>query len=233
MNKLLITVVCVCILLGTAGCPTPGGGSNDWIIGGWIMKDAYGPHSNVSRFFSDGTFVGYSDYAETQPFMSGTWELNGNILSSSDGSSYQITRINDDHYTIDGAGITLHVYRKGFEPDGSIFTNPETVLTANVWTGGSIASADEVDVYTYTATSGGIHTIEWDDSWDGSGNYSGDIMVTAYGPDQTTILFEEEEDGYQGNAMEVNLTAGTKIYIIVEQSMILNSGTYAVRVNAP
>jgi hypothetical protein len=236
MKRLLLVGFCVCIVAVIAGCSVAGSHSNDWIVGTWITKNAYGPHSNVSRYFSNGTWALYNDYSETQQFAGGTWELNGNILSS-DGVDFEITKINDNHYTAIILGVTVHNYRKGYEPDGSIFSNPATVLTANDWASDSIDSLEEVDIFTYTAAGDGVHTVEWDDDGDGSGGYTGDIMVTVYASDQLNMFFEEEEDGFHGieeqNEQPVLLDEGDLIYIIVEQSFLSGSGTYAIRVNEP
>ncbi|MEJ2664597.1 MAG: hypothetical protein P8107_11240, partial [Spirochaetia bacterium] len=197
----------------------------------WIEKNAYGPHSNVTRFFSNGTYAGYNDYAETQQFFGGIWKLEGDILEA-DSIPFEITKINNNHYSLAGLGTELQYYRKGYEPDGCIFSNPITVLSAGNWSEGSIDSKEEVNIYAFTATNEGNHTIEGDDA-DGSGFYGGDVIVTVYASDQQTLIFEEEDFGYDMDALPLYLPNDAIIYIIVEQTFTTSSGSYAIRVKSP
>ncbi|HEX3044859.1 MAG TPA: choice-of-anchor D domain-containing protein, partial [Bacillota bacterium] len=52
-----------------------------------------------------------------------------------------------------------------------------TVLSPDVWNQDSIATTGEVKIYSFNATPGKTYTIAWDDSYQGSGAYTGDIKV--------------------------------------------------------
>lgn len=204
-----------------ASC-TQGNEKEEWIVGFWATEATYTPHTSVVEFSADGTYSIYDNYAcSGAPTVSGTWSLQGDVLAS-DGNSYTITKVSDDEW-IEPTGHTL--YRKGTEPEGSIFEQPETALTVGNWSDGDLPIQHTKKLYSFTSASAGNYAVSWEDSSDG-GSYTGDINVSAYKSDQPTEIF------YDHNGLTppqtVALAASKKIFIIVEASF--SGGTYRIKV---
>jgi hypothetical protein len=229
MKKLFFLFIFIITLFFIISSCNPGGSdSGEWFLGAWIETQTYAPHSDVIRFYANGMYNQYADYSETNLTDSGTWELDENFLVL-DGFPLQLTKINNNQGNLDLFGT---YFRKGYEPDGDIFDGAATALTKNTWQEGAITDTT-MQLYSYTASDTGNHRVEWDDVWNGSDTYDADIKVSAYRNDKSTIIFEEEDNGFEGNAQIVNIADGETVYIIVEEYGENDAGEYAIRVNFP
>jgi hypothetical protein len=82
----------------------------------------------------------------------------------------------------------------GNNGDGNDDPSDATALTDNVWeTGGEIDPEGDEDWYEFTAVSGDVYYLNWDDGYGmvgitKSGSYTGDIRVSAYESDGITPL---------------------------------------------
>lgn len=196
-----------------------GCGWNDtWIIGDWVRSYSWAPYSDLLNFKADGKFFWYDNYDGSGLKKTGTWSLNGDILSV-DGTSEVITKISDDYYVYKG----LTYYRQFTEPGGDVFDQTAVELTDGDWKTGTIP-LQKLRLYSFLASGTGIHEISWDDQFDGSGGFSSDLIVSAYESDKTTPILKippdplpliEEDDGYF-DPFPVALTVGETVYIIVD-----------------
>ena len=204
-----------------ASC-TQGNGKEEWIVGFWVTEATYTPHSGVVVVRDDGTYSMYNNYAcSGAPDVSGTWSLEDDILTV-DGTPTTITKVSDDEWYEDS---NPPLYRKGTEPGGSIFSQPETALAAGNWTDGDLPIQHSKKLYSFTSSSAGNYAVSWEDSSDG-GSYTGDINVSAYETDEATEIFYD----HNGTAPPQTVALGDseKIFIIVEASF--SGGTYRLKV---
>ncbi len=191
---------------------------SNWILGEWVRSYSWAPYSDLLDFEADGKCYWYENYDGSDLRKTGTWSLSGDILTVDEASDV-ITKISDDHYLYKG----FIYYRQFTEPGGDVFDQTATELTYGAWKAGTIA-IQTLKLYTFSASGAGVYEISWDDQFDGSGDYSSDIIVSAYEVDkQTPILkfppdlrpFTEEDDGYD-KPISVVLTSGETVYIIVD-----------------
>lgn len=88
---------------------------------------------------------------------------------------------------------------------------------------GVIAAANESDVYTFTVTAAGVHTIET------AGNT--DCLITLFGPDSQTAFIAQDDDSGPGfnSRIVVNLATGT-YYVRVAHYSPTGTGPYSISV---
>jgi len=102
------------------------------------------------------------------------------------------------------------------------------------WTEG-YADADIDWWYEVTGlTSGATYYVWWDDSYSGSGTYTGDIYAYAYRENQTTTYFGPVDSGYS-TSQSVTIAAGqTSMWLMVTpySDISSNNGTFAVAVTS-
>jgi hypothetical protein len=89
----------------------------------------------------------------------------------------------------------------------------ETPLPAGGnWQTGNLTTTTQADWYKFTAVASGTYYIQWDDAYEGSDSYSGDLIVSAYrtgGPG-----FFNRDSGYK-NPPSLSLNAGETVYVLV------------------
>jgi uncharacterized repeat protein (TIGR02543 family) len=101
-------------------------------------------------------------------------------------------------------------------------------LTNNVWTIGNLTS-NTVNYYSFTVSSGTAYYIQWDDSYDGAGSYSGDIKVYAsYNDAYGTEIFPMTDSGY-GTPQFFVSSQSYSVIIRVEGFSPGSTGSYAIR----
>ena len=195
---------------------------SSWILGYWVHSDSSAPYSDLLHFEEGGNYYRYEDYDSSILIQTGTWSLNGDILTV-DSTSTVITKISDDQYSKEG----ITYYKQYKEPGGWIFDQTPTALTYGIWESDSILF-QTLKLYSFTAQITGDYEIYWDDKFEGSGSTTSDIIVSAYLSDENTPIFTEEDDGFSTPAM-VDLSAGETIYIIVDA--YYQGGSFRIIVN--
>ena len=182
--------------------PTP------WIVGSWGPR-TYAPFTDLLVIDADGTFYVYDNYDGTGGVKSsGTWSLEGDVLTMNGTYQVTITKVSDNEWSEVGAAPSFwnpH-YRKGYEPEGSVFAQTATVLTESVSTPVTWVPYD-LKLCSFTASTAGDYNV----SWSGGGS---DKVVGAYKSDQVTSLFVNEA-GSLPSPQTVSLGATEKIFIIV------------------
>ncbi|ADK81304.1 hypothetical protein [Sediminispirochaeta smaragdinae] len=202
----------------------PGGHVDETLpIGSWVIDRCSFPNTNVYLFASDGTVILYADYAMTTEDAASTWSLSGDTLTL-DGDSATITIISGNEFTWDGYSY----YRKGYEPDGFALDGPAASLSLGTAYDGNFTDGADFDVFTVAVEDGANYDITWDDSFDGSHHYSGDIKVIAYAADRATAYFFDKDNGY--THPETITASGTIIYIIARPYDSDSVGTYSLTV---
>jgi hypothetical protein len=132
-----------------------------------------------------------------------------------------------DEQTSNAVQAVYSVIRSAID---SIFIAPSTTvaLTASTWKEAAISISGEVDWYQFTAASGTTYYVEWDDSYNGSGSYDGDIRVSAWKADGTPI-FTNVDAGY-GESYRKTISGYTgTVYLKVVEYNSSYIGTYAIK----
>ena len=86
-------------------------------------------------------------------------------------------------------------------------------------------SGDEVDWYSFNATTGEDYYIYWNESGTGTDSYTGDVIVNAYKEDKTTSYFTDRDTGFRLPKL-INATETGTIYLKVTPT---TKGTYAIK----
>lgn len=105
------------------------------------------------------------------------------------------------------------------------------------WEEGNLETGSEKWFY-FNAIEKEEYYVEWDDLYDGSGEYTADIIVTAYSEDQTDTYFEEEDNGYGHNPDDDNNKSSKLIEAVADEKIYLKvmgydeeqEGSFAIRV---
>jgi fibronectin type 3 domain-containing protein len=166
--------------------------------------------------------------------------------TSSDGSYSYITSSSDTYYndysvssgtyyykvsSVDSSGVegvqsssASATFGGGSSLSGSETSTP---LSSNSWTYGYI-SAGEVQWYRFIVTAGVTYYVQWDDDYEGSGAYSGDIKVSAYRSNGSQI-FNGVDSGYN-YPQSVTLDGGETVYVKVEgYNSSSSTGSYSIQ----
>ncbi|MDR2501034.1 MAG: collagen-like protein [Treponema sp.] len=103
-----------------------------------------------------------------------------------------------------------------------------SALTSGSWQTGNIATASSTQLYKFTAASGTIYGVQWNDTYDGSGTYTGKVNVSAYRSDGTAF-FRDAAVGYTAPRTISGYTGTVYLQVTPNSS---STGTYAVRYEA-
>jgi hypothetical protein len=89
----------------------------------------------------------------------------------------------------------------------------------------------QTENFIFLATAGHTYTINWDDSYVGSGTYSLDIYVAAYHQDMTTPYFTQTDSGYSSiNPKTITPTVNEIVVLQVTPFSSASTGTFALKV---
>jgi hypothetical protein len=102
-------------------------------------------------------------------------------------------------------------------------------LTPDTWTSGVIAAVGEKKLYSINITPGKIYAINWDDSYQGSGTYTGDVKVSVYKQDLTTSYFEDYDSGY--TTPRTITPQENTVYLKVEAYSTTGTGSFGLKVS--
>jgi len=103
-----------------------------------------------------------------------------------------------------------------------------TPLTANEWKDGNITSTTQEDWYSFPVTSGTTYRVWWNDSYEGNSTKTGDIRVSGYYNNGSTIFSREDSGWTTSQSFTASLT-GTVYLQVVPYSTSTNwLGTYGV-----
>lgn len=100
-------------------------------------------------------------------------------------------------------------------------------LTLSTWTPGIIPVPDDGRTYSFNAIVGKRYGITWDDSYQGSGSYNGNVSVTAYHQDFSTYYFSYVNSGY--TTPQFITAEEDTVYLKVKGYLSDSTGTYALK----
>lgn len=113
----------------------------------------------------------------------------------------------------------------------SLSSSNNNLLTQGNWVEGTISN-NETLWYYFNAQKGVSYDIYWDDSYDGSGKYTADILVSAYHQDKTSLIFELEDSAYN-SPFKITATSDEKIYLAIIPYDDNSTGTFAIKYDIP
>jgi uncharacterized repeat protein (TIGR02543 family) len=149
-------------------------------------------------------------------YIFGGWNTNssGTGTNYDAGSSYTPT---DD--------VTLYA-RWGYTGTG-------TLLTADVWTNGSITSADGEVWYSFQVTSGATYRVWWNDSDQGNSTKSGDVVVGARYTGSSSWIFGGTNSTFDrgwttAQSFTANQTGTVEIRVIPYNRSSQYTGTFGI-----
>jgi hypothetical protein len=104
-----------------------------------------------------------------------------------------------------------------------------SLTPGDAWTSGSIVSGDDLVWYKATVTPGTKYTINLDNAYEGSNEYTSYAEISAYEADRSTSYFTDVYQGYSlAHTQVLTVPSGeTSLYILVSG----NPGTYALKLS--
>jgi hypothetical protein len=102
-----------------------------------------------------------------------------------------------------------------------------TISADGSWNVGTLPQNGDV-WYAFVPTPGATHTVRWND-WDGNGDYTADIRISAYGSDGNPY-FQYDDIGYYEPRSFIADTDETMVYLRVTGLNTGNAGTFALTV---
>jgi hypothetical protein len=202
------------------------------ILGYWNWFRAYAKYTGVMQLTPDGAWASWEDYAGTEPGGTGTWSQSGDAVTFVvDGVPLSGTALwvneNQLQLSIPGLPTPMVWYRKGSEPDGYLFNNPNyppIALSKGTPTPGNLPG-DGLIIYRYVAGAEAQHTvISWQDRIN-SADYAADLELWVYQNEETLAYPWRATE----SPIEVALTPG-QAYDIVVANQPLNSGSFSIKV---
>lgn len=207
-------------------------------MGSWEFTD--GSAILVYNFYSDSFSIDmYDEYAE---FM---MTYNGSLSVLSDTSFEIIYESVTDAYgnvTYESGSNTLYWSMSGdtlilngdmyLTPyDGSIepLIDPNAIYLypSNAWVEGNVDYSETVK-YIFYVNAGSTYTISWDDSYQGSNTYTGDVSVSAY--DESGNSFFTNADSGFNYPQSISVPYG-EYTIVVEVNGYYSGGSFGLRVS--
>jgi hypothetical protein len=227
MSHMLVVVILIILIL--SACDNIGSSSVDWIVGAWIRTNAYAPHTDVHDLQSSGAYTFYGEYNQATPVSGSTWSSDGvELVLNPVGTfpvTYQVTKINDSQLELTLNGETGYFYRKGAEPNGSIFTSGSTSLSLGTPDNGTLNPGD-MKLYSMTLDSN-VYVLSW--------TYSdGLVDVSVYHQDQSTVFTDYDADEpieeLTSSPVKFETTSTETVYIVVEGGAVTESGDFSLNV---
>jgi hypothetical protein len=109
---------------------------------------------------------------------------------------------------------------------------PVELAVDSGWTVGNNPTEEDQSLYYFTGVSGNTYYVWWDDDWEGSGTYSGDLEVSAYQENMSTAYFEQVDSGYN-TSQPVTIVAGeTTVFVLAEPYSGVGTGGFAIAVTS-
>ena len=101
------------------------------------------------------------------------------------------------------------------------------MLVPGAWTPGNISTAGQEIIYPLEVTIGQTYEVTWDDVYDGTNAYNGNIKVSAYRSNTTTAYFSNIDAGYTTH--QKFKAEDEVVYIVVEGANASATGNFAIK----
>ena len=143
-----------------------------------------------------------------------------NVLLSS-GSEFTRTGYTFTGWNTNSSGTGIN-YSAGssFTPTGNItlyamWNITTTTLTANIWANGTLSAATSEVWYSFSVSSGTTYRIWWNDSYQGNGSKTVDVVVSARYMGSSTWVFSSVDSGYNtAQSFTANQTGTVEIRVL-------------------
>jgi len=193
--------------------------SNDSTLSSLLLSDGSISFSSATTTYSVDVSNDVDSFSVTPTATDSNTTITVNGVSVTSGASSGSVTLNEGANT-----FTIVVTAR----DNSTTTYTLTVnrATAILWTIGNILSGEEI-WYSFNAVSGTSYNIEWDDSFSGSGSYSGDIYVTASDAISAGSDYFSTIDTAYNNPQQVTTDSNEIVYLKITY---YSTGTFAIRV---
>jgi hypothetical protein len=171
--------------------------------------------------------IGGGDVDLTGITGSGTWSADIDNLYGADTLYFQVS-INEIFDT-----ETIHSMPVPVDDISNINLGTVTIdidfvqLPPDTWTDGNITSSYKDDWYTFNVTEGNTYNVWWNDSYEGDGSKTLDIIVYAY-YGNGNWLFWDRDSAWDNPAEFCADTSGT-VYLKVRSYYGDETGTYAIK----
>jgi hypothetical protein len=224
------------------------GGTTDPLEDDASLSNLTVSYGSLTPAFSAGTTTYSVDVANNINFISvtptvnhheATVTVNNSAVNSGSPSSpialnvgantinVEVTAENGDveTYTITATRAAPPIVGSGTQAD------PFVISSNGIWVPSEITSNDGT-WFVFEVVPESNYTVNWDDSWSGSGDYSLDISMSAYLEDQTTpyASLSGIDTGYNTD-FNVTPSAGTtQVFLHAIPYSSDNTGTFAVKV---
>ena len=128
-----------------------------------------------------------------------------------------------------GGTVNVSVTKTGIEAGTktvTVYNYNSTPLTNGVWANGTIASGTSAVTYSFAVTSGTSYYVWWNDSYQGNGTKTLDVMVSAQYSNGSNV-FSEEDSGWSTPRSFTAASTGTVIITVMPYTAG-GTGTFAV-----
>jgi PKD repeat protein len=103
-------------------------------------------------------------------------------------------------------------------------------LINNEYAYGSLLNVSDTLWYSFNVTNGNSYTVQWDDTYDGSGLYTADVIVDVFKANLTTSYISYGDNGYFfPSSFNANETGTVYVRVTPYSVSSSNLGTFALR----
>jgi hypothetical protein len=177
------------------------------------------------------------DYTITWNSVAGATGYTVYRSTSETGEYSQVGTTSDEYsasFTDTGTSSGTYWYKvsavndQGEGPDSAPVA-PPTPLTYDTWMEGNLTTGGQANWYSFSAAAGVTYYLQWDDNYEGTGTYAGDLMVSAYRSNGSSI-FMKVDSGYN-SPKPFTLEGEETVYVKVEPygNQGNYTGPYAIR----
>jgi fibronectin type 3 domain-containing protein len=188
-----------------------------------VTATATSPNTITVNWSSVPGATGYYIYYSTS--ASGTYNSLSGSFSSTVGYITECSA-NTTYY------FKVSAYNSYGESTQSAYVSVRTLatiaLSASTWTNGSVTQSSKVAWYSFSVTSGTRYYVWWNDSYEGNNTKTGDVWVSAYYSNGTSI-FTYEDSGWSSPRSFIASSTGT---VTIKVEPYGDYGTFAVAYRA-
>jgi hypothetical protein len=181
----------------------------------------------------DDSYQGSNNYTGDIIVSAYRGSISGTPLFSNVDSGYTSPRTIAAYSSISTVILAVNPYSNGgsgtyrikYYPASSSSDGSTIPLSPDIWYANTLSG--NTQYYSFTALAGSSYRVTWDDGFNGSGNYTGDIKVSAYrGSTSETSLFSNIDSGYTSPQTIAAYSSTSTIILAVSP---YTNGTYRIK----
>jgi len=180
-----------------------------------------------------GTTVTISGTNFSSTTANNSVQFNGTTATVTSASSNSLTVTVPSAATTGAITVTVLGQTTVTSATGFTISSPTALTLGATFLSGTLTSTNSKQYYTFSATSGKFYSVYWDDSFQGSGTYTVDIVVRVLKADGVSIYKTTTDSGYYLNSPASSPFQATEtgtVYVEVVGYSSGSTGTYGVRV---